>query len=87
MRHLKIKLEENFHLIFPYFRSLLMQKIQFHMNRNRKDDSDRNAMRSKQLTSSSTHQQCVHDDQLSLCVDHGHGVPSNDAYRDERGFS
>lgn len=58
-----------------------MQKIQFHKNRNRW------AMKSRQFTSSSTHQQCVHDDQLSLCVDHGHGVPSNDAYRDERGFS
>ena len=30
-----------------------------------------------EFISSSIHQRCVHDDQLFLCVDHGHEHPSN----------
>ena len=40
-----------------------------------------------ELTSSLIHQQCVLGDQLSLCVDHEHEDPSNDACHDEHGFS
>jgi hypothetical protein len=70
-----------------YFRSLLAQKIQFHTKPNRYDDGDRGAKSGRLLTSSSTHRRYVHDGQLSLYVDHGHGVPSSDAYRDGRGSS
>lgn len=36
------------------------------------------------FTSSWTHQQYVHDDQLFWCADRVHGDPSSDAYHDER---
>lgn len=37
--------------------------------------------------SSWRHQQCDHDDQLSLSAVHGHGVPSSDEDHGERGSS